>query len=221
MKCVKGISVKDYFWFVFRLWSYFEPWAKSEDNSSNSRTEFIVTVSFACILPRLLLPLPTHKSHYKVNYVYMLIKVTSRVSVYWNQRDALFIQFIENQEPPHVSSIACLSSGVAAQTAFGVLRAYNVSWLWHDCTANWYWCHNWEDHNVMLMWAGPRETRWCKLWEVTVCFPEESEVRNQENRCPRSDNESILWSDNMLVDLLFVISGGAVWTELGYYCSGC
>jgi hypothetical protein len=60
----------------------------------------------------------------------------SNMWIWWNQRDALFIQFIENPEPLHVSSITCLSSGGAAQTALGILRAYNVSRLWHDCTAN-------------------------------------------------------------------------------------
>jgi hypothetical protein len=57
-----------------------------------------------------------------------------KLSVQWNQRDALFIQFIENQGTLHVSSITCSSSGCATQTAFGILRAYNVSWLWHGCS---------------------------------------------------------------------------------------
>jgi hypothetical protein len=39
-------------------------------------------------------------------------------------RDTLFIQFIENQGPLHVSSITCSTSGGATQTAFGILRAY-------------------------------------------------------------------------------------------------
>jgi hypothetical protein len=26
------------------------------------------------------------------------------------------------------------SSGGAEKTAFGILRVYNVSWLWHGCT---------------------------------------------------------------------------------------
>jgi hypothetical protein len=56
------------------------------------------------------------------------------MSVYWNQRDTLFIQFVENQGPLHASSITCLSSGGATQMAFGILRAYNVSWLWHVCS---------------------------------------------------------------------------------------
>jgi hypothetical protein len=30
----------------------------------------------------------------------------------------------------HASSTTCLSSGVAAQTAFGILHAYKVSWMW-------------------------------------------------------------------------------------------
>jgi hypothetical protein len=53
------------------------------------------------------------------------------ISVYWKQREALFIQFIENQRSLHVSSITCPSSGGSAQKAFGILRACNVSWLWH------------------------------------------------------------------------------------------
>jgi hypothetical protein len=60
-----------------------------------------------------------------------LLTVHRSVSVQWNQHDAFFIQFIENQEPLHVSSISCSSSGGASQTAFGILRAY-VSWLCHD-----------------------------------------------------------------------------------------
>jgi hypothetical protein len=56
------------------------------------------------------------------------------LSVKWNHRDALFIQFIENQWPLHVSSITCSSSGGVTQTAFGKLRAYNASWLWHGCS---------------------------------------------------------------------------------------
>jgi hypothetical protein len=35
--------------------------------------------------------------------------------------------------PLNVSGITCLSSGGPAQTAFGILRAHNVSWLWHVC----------------------------------------------------------------------------------------
>jgi hypothetical protein len=35
--------------------------------------------------------------------------------------------------PLHVSSISCSSSRGAKQTAFGILGAYNVSWLWHGC----------------------------------------------------------------------------------------
>jgi hypothetical protein len=76
---------------------------------------------------------------------------------YWNQRDALFVQFIENQRSLHVSSITC-SSGGAEQTAFGILRAYNVSWLWHGCSETLYaqsvpnavWEVPPEDEQVML-----------------------------------------------------------------------
>jgi hypothetical protein len=47
-----------------------------------------------------------------------------------------FIQLIENKGPLHVSSITCSSSGGTAQTAFGMLRTYNVRWLWHGCSFN-------------------------------------------------------------------------------------
>jgi hypothetical protein len=46
------------------------------------------------------------------------------ISVKWNQRDALSMQFVVNKRPLHVSSITCSSSGGAKQTAFGILRAY-------------------------------------------------------------------------------------------------
>jgi hypothetical protein len=58
----------------------------------------------------------------------------STTSVYWNKRDALFIQLMGNQRPLHVSSITRSSSGGSTQTAFGILRAF-VSRLWHGCTA--------------------------------------------------------------------------------------
>jgi hypothetical protein len=44
------------------------------------------------------------------------------------------LNLLENQRPLHVSSITFSSSGVAAQKAFGILHAYNVSWLWHGCS---------------------------------------------------------------------------------------
>jgi hypothetical protein len=53
--------------------------------------------------------------------------------IWWNQRYAFFIQFIENQGSLRVSSITCSSSGGTAQAVLSILRAYNVSWLWHDC----------------------------------------------------------------------------------------
>jgi hypothetical protein len=37
----------------------------------------------------------------------------------------IFIQFIEKQGSLHVLSITCSSSGFAAHTAFGIMRAYN------------------------------------------------------------------------------------------------
>jgi hypothetical protein len=36
---------------------------------------------------------------------------------------------IENQGPLHVLNITCSSSGGAALMSYGILRAYNVSWL--------------------------------------------------------------------------------------------
>jgi hypothetical protein len=53
---------------------------------------------------------------------------------YDNKGNALFIQFIENKRPLHVSSITCSSSGGFTQTELGILRAYNVSCLCHDCS---------------------------------------------------------------------------------------
>jgi hypothetical protein len=41
---------------------------------------------------------------------------------------------IENQEPLHVSSITCSFAGSGAQVVFGILRAYDVSSLWHVCS---------------------------------------------------------------------------------------
>jgi hypothetical protein len=57
------------------------------------------------------------------NKLNALLTVHHSISVQWNQRDKLCIQFIENQEPLHISSISCSSSGGAAQTALGILRA--------------------------------------------------------------------------------------------------
>jgi hypothetical protein len=54
--------------------------------------------------------------------------------VHQYNENAFFIHFIKIQGPLHISSITCSSSGVAAQMAFGILRAYNVSWLWHGCS---------------------------------------------------------------------------------------
>jgi hypothetical protein len=66
----------------------------------------------------------------------VLLTVRHSSSVQWNQRDALSIQFIENWEPLHVSSITCSSSGGFAQLELGILRACYVSWL-HPGAANW------------------------------------------------------------------------------------
>jgi hypothetical protein len=84
------------------------------------------------------LKLQTPKSFYTVHFCVFvwflsIIKPT----------DALFIHFIENQGPLNVSSITCSSSGGATQTAFGILRAYNVSCSavarlqWNSCL-----CHS-------------------------------------------------------------------------------
>jgi hypothetical protein len=84
------------------------------------------------------------KTHFVFkNFFNVLLTVHHSISVYWNQRDALLIQLIENQRPVHVSSIIYSSSAGATQTVFGtcVLRAYNVSRLCHGhcnrATANW------------------------------------------------------------------------------------
>jgi hypothetical protein len=72
--------------------------------------------------------------HYVITVEFnVLLTVHHSVSVGWNQSDALFIQFNENQEPLYVSSITCASSGGTTQAAFGILLAY-VSWLWHGCS---------------------------------------------------------------------------------------
>jgi hypothetical protein len=65
-----------------------------------------------------------------LTYFYVLLTLHHSVSAWWNQCDAIFIQFIENQGPLHVSSITCSSSGGTTKAAFSILRAYNVSWLW-------------------------------------------------------------------------------------------
>jgi hypothetical protein len=70
------------------------------------------------------------------NELNVLLTVHHSTSVWRNQRDALSIQFIKNQGPPHVSSFACSSLSGAAQTALGIWRACYVSWLHQDDTAN-------------------------------------------------------------------------------------
>jgi hypothetical protein len=62
----------------------------------------------------------------------------SHIYTQTNQRVALFIQFIrnENQGPLHDSSITCSSPGGSIQTALDILRGY-VSWLCHYCS----WFH--------------------------------------------------------------------------------
>jgi hypothetical protein len=55
------------------------------------------------------------------NTTYRLLNKSANVSVSWNQHDAHFIQFIENQGPLCVSSITCSSSGGTTQTAFGIV----------------------------------------------------------------------------------------------------
>jgi hypothetical protein len=61
----------------------------------------------------------------------VLLTVHHSKSVQWNQSEALFIQFIENQGPLQVLSITWSSTGVTALTAIDTLRAY-VSWPCHD-----------------------------------------------------------------------------------------
>jgi hypothetical protein len=69
-----------------------------------------------------------------IDILHVLLTVYHSISVQLNQRDSLFIQFIENQGPLHVSGITCTSSEGASKTAFGILLAYNVSWLEKGCS---------------------------------------------------------------------------------------
>jgi hypothetical protein len=57
----------------------------------------------------------------------VLLTVFYGISVSWNQRDTLFIQFIKNLGPLHVSGITCSSSGGAIQSKLGILRVRYVS----------------------------------------------------------------------------------------------
>jgi hypothetical protein len=66
-----------------------------------------------------------------VHKLNVLLSVHHSISVDCYQHNKLFIQFIDNQGPLHLSSITCSSSRGATQTAFGIQCAYNVSWLWH------------------------------------------------------------------------------------------
>jgi hypothetical protein len=66
--------------------------------------------------------------------------------VQWNQRDALFIKFIENQGPLHVSSITCSSSGDAegeqvmletCRSPWFLLNLMKSASRWFHCTDVW------------------------------------------------------------------------------------
>jgi hypothetical protein len=103
------------------------------------------------------------------------------MSVQWNERDALFIQFIENQQPPHVSRTTCSSTGGAPQTALGILRAYNVSWLsqltlyvcaappedeqviLETCTGSWF-SINWM--KIASRWFHYADILWCTVSKI-------------------------------------------------------
>jgi hypothetical protein len=69
--------------------------------------------------------------------LHVSLTVHQSISVQWNQRDALCIQFIKKYWPLHVSSITCSSPGGTTQTALGIMRACYVSWLYQDGVANW------------------------------------------------------------------------------------
>jgi hypothetical protein len=62
--------------------------------------------------------LPVMKLEETVSF-FVLLTVHHSITAKWNQRDALFIQFIENEGSLHVSSTTCSSSGGAKQTALG------------------------------------------------------------------------------------------------------
>jgi hypothetical protein len=80
------------------------------------------------------------KALHKRHIVYCVRMISAVARSQWNCIRATanwysqYIQFIENQGPLHVSSITCSTSRGTAQMAFGILRAYNVSWLWHGCS---------------------------------------------------------------------------------------
>jgi hypothetical protein len=78
-----------------------------------------LSITDLCMISSSSIPFPHHSLH-TCNLLH--------ISVLWNQRDALFIQFITNSGPLHVSSITCSSSrGAAAQ-----MRACYISWLHQD-----------------------------------------------------------------------------------------
>jgi hypothetical protein len=120
------------------------------------------------------------------------IKIGKRlcgISVYWNNRDALFVQFIENQRPLHVSSIICSSSGGAKQTAFGILHACNVGWQTaivlqptditrtqytkcRLCSASWGWASNaW---NMLLNKLNKRYITLVSLYWCTMMYGQQN-----------------------------------------------
>jgi hypothetical protein len=81
----------------------------------------------------------THKHTLHCRFFYKDTLPLGVVSISkWNQRDAIFIQFIENQRPLRVSNIICSSSGGVSQTAFGILRKCNTA---NRATANWHYTH--------------------------------------------------------------------------------
>jgi hypothetical protein len=55
----------------------------------------------------------------------------------YNETNVMHFSFnlLRIKGPLHVSSITCSSSGGASQTAFGIMRACYVSWMWRGCSA--------------------------------------------------------------------------------------
>jgi hypothetical protein len=54
----------------------------------------------------------------------------------YNETNVMHFSFnlLRIKGPLHIWIITWSSSGGASQTAFGILLAYNVSWLWHGCS---------------------------------------------------------------------------------------
>jgi hypothetical protein len=84
----------------------------------------------------------------------VFLTVHHSVSVQWSQRDALCIQFIENQRPLYISSITCPSTGGATQTAFGILRSSATVPQATDIRTHYTKCRLWS-----ASWGGASNAR--------------------------------------------------------------